>query len=214
MTKRNMLLICGITACLASTAYADHCAKDVTKNLRTEPYKSLFDYIRPITANTLHDDLRNLHRALLGETVSCGTALNCYNILLTDTNNALAPLSATEFPNARLIVADANGNVAVDTANGTTRCLAVGLPLGTLANSLACYTAGMVSLNLLTDLGVQEAENYICGWGTDTQFDNTKGPVYQHAVAIRMGYYQHSVGTVRFSRDVLRDEATGAGLAK
>jgi hypothetical protein len=212
MIKRNMLLICGITACLASTAYAaDECASRVKYNLGKDPYMSLFKYIEPFARrdrdrdtnnDVLHRDLENLHRVLLGETLPapCDTAATCYGQLFTDVTTVQAG-----FPGSRIVVSDANGNVAVDTAVGPLSTNLICLLGG--ENSLACYQAGRVSLNLMTSLSAQEAANYECGAGTDTKFAIVNGLTtgatysYQDYVAVRMGRYQHNVGLVSISHD-------------
>lgn len=112
---------------------------------------------------------------LLEEVVDAGT----YDALL-----AVAQQIAAKLTDSRIVITLPDGTVVLDTSAGN--------------NTYANYQAKLIRENHNSRIAILDAQNNRCGVGYEHKLSSTQW-TYQKYVAIRLGEYLNSAGTIRIS---------------
>lgn len=158
-------------------------APQIKRRINTEPYCQLY---HNLTKNDniaiLEHDLDHLYNSL----PDMCKAEKAYDKLFHDAREIVRNYCPEQPPKAiRIVIIAANGMVIVDSEKGT-------------RNTLVNFLAGAIDENFNSRIAILDAQAWPAGVGLERQFDFNNFR-YGSAVAIRLGGYLDSLGTVRLT---------------
>lgn len=156
----------------------EECAPEVKCLIKQAPYNALFAILEPNVTEfgTLVQTLE-----ASGNDCTVQATKEAYAVLF---EFAQKIAGAVPGGTGRIVVTESDGTVIVDTGKST--------------NSCDNWQAKTVNENHNSRVAIFDAQAWPCGLGAETKFSSSV-KVDQNYVAIRMGVYLHSIGTVRIS---------------
>lgn len=112
----------------------------------------------------------------------------------------------------RIVVADPSGHVVVDTSMGANINTFHNYNVSTIRVATHAFpphfvelpVSGLINENHNTRVAIMEAQMFAEGTGYETKFSDTTKTV-QAYVAIRLGQFRNSSGTIRLSKNIVND---------
>jgi len=188
LSKMSLMVVClGIlsinTQLTAHSSSDQKCATNVKKLIK---HNCAYQTVSDVLSSTVISDISSLLYNVQTVGSTAYAALLAYAVAL-----------AATLPTGNVIIADSNGNVAVDVAQGGT-------------NTYANYQSGSIAPNQMSNIAVIDAQAWPCGLGVQSVYSNTL-PGIQNVVAKRLNAipfsnvgsnsYLNSLGTVLMSVD-------------